>query len=149
MHSVPVAVLTAAEWRRDCRPKGTAAAPFPAIDIHYSGSPPPHPGDTNTLCPYQCWEQGFSPQLTTTAAAATLVSPFACVSLAPPLASLSKMPLIWRSAANLATDKASEESAGDPTTAKRTPPQSNAAADLSPTSAFKQTENLGAELIVE
>lgn len=52
MHSVPVAVLTAAEWRRDCRPKGTAAAPFPAIDIHYSGStepPPPTPPGTQTL----------------------------------------------------------------------------------------------------
>lgn len=69
-----------------------------------------------------------------------LASPFACVSLAPPLASLSKMLLIWRSAANLATDTANEESAGDPTTTKRTPPRSNAAANLSSTSGFKQTE---------
>lgn len=83
MHSVPVAVLTAEErGEATSRPKGTGAAPFPppAIDIHYSRSTEAESasrplGDRNTLCPYQCWEQGFSPQLTTTLAAATLALP--------------------------------------------------------------------------
>lgn len=75
MHSVPVAVLTAEERRKaNWRPKGKGAAPFLAIDIHYSRSAEAESasrplGDTSTLCPYQCWEQGFSPQLTTTVAA--------------------------------------------------------------------------------
>lgn len=39
MHSVPVAVLTVDErWNANPRPKGMGAAPFPAIDIHYSRS---------------------------------------------------------------------------------------------------------------
>ena len=89
MHSVPVAILTAEERGEATRgPKGREQPHSSAIDIHYSRSTEAESasrplGDRNTLCPYQCWEQGFSPQLTTTLAAATLALPLPRVSLGP------------------------------------------------------------------
>lgn len=66
--------LTAASGER--RPKGTGAtaaaafhiaSPLIFITVDLQGRiRAPHPGDTNTLRPYRCREQGFSPQPTTT-----------------------------------------------------------------------------------
>lgn len=80
MHSIPVAILTAEEWGKATKgPKGreqphSLPLIFITVDLQRLNLPPA-PLGTETLCPYQCWEQGFSPQLTTTLAAATLAFP--------------------------------------------------------------------------